>query len=215
MHIKALLFDLDNTLYPEIEFVYSGFHEIAKYLSSRYAKDEMAIFQEICKIFEKEGRGKVFNRILSNLGLDNPENIQLLVHMYRTHTPQIYLYKNTLNFLKKFKKLGLKLGIITNGRASVQFRKVQSLKIQSLFDLIIYTDDISDNKEFWKPSSVPFKLALNFFAIPATGALYIGDDPTVDFPGAKECGIKTIQINCQGNYADYSIKSLEDIISLL
>jgi putative hydrolase of the HAD superfamily len=51
--MKSVIFDLDNTLYPEIEYVKSGFRYVSSYLNSKYDLDEEEIFSQLMSIFEK------------------------------------------------------------------------------------------------------------------------------------------------------------------
>jgi FMN phosphatase YigB (HAD superfamily) len=113
------------------------------------------------------------------------------------------------------------LGIITNGSSLVQKNKIDALNISNLFDIIIYADSIGNNSEFWKPSPVPFSIALKFFHIDPIDAIYIGDDPAVDFQGARLSGIKTIRINSTEKRspivqdADYVIHGLNEVLPIL
>lgn len=222
--MKAVLFDLDNTLYPEIEFVKSGFRTVARYLSSRYHFDESALFTQMLHILQRDGRGKVFDTLLHKLNLYTEERVKLLVYLYRSHCPTICLYEDTLPTLEYLRRRGMLLGIVTDGMASVQRNKITALGLDKLFDVIICTDEMG--KECWKPSVIPYKAALDFLQVRSSEATYVGDDTSKDFLGPNSLGMLTIQVNrsMQKNSIDiisgatkakFVVKELREILAIV
>lgn len=187
--MKTILFDLDNTLYPEETYVQSGFNAVGEYLSSKYDLNQNDLLNKMFDIFDEDGRGEVFNRLINELELK--EDVLNLVYMYRYHCPSISLYDGVEDILINLKK-DFKLGLITDGRAFVQKRKVEALGIEDYFDVIVFTGILGE--EFWKPSIKPFKLALNCLNSQAKDSFYVGDDPYKDFKAPTELGMTSIQI---------------------
>lgn len=215
--IKAVVFDLDDTLYNERDFVYKGFMEVAKYICDKYHMEIQEIYNSILEIFHKDGRGKVFNRLCDKYNLN--EDIDNLVEIYRNATPTLNLYDDATYILERLRGNYL-LGIITDGKNTVQWNKIRSLNLEKYMDKIIVTDDYG--KEYWKPSEEPYKDMLNFFRIKSKECIYIGDNPCKDFISAKKLGIHTIRIIREiGDYmnifisdefeAEYKVKSLIDV----
>src|SRR2546425_6235542 len=99
--MKAILFDLDDTLYPEIEFVRSGFAVVSNYLAKRYELNEHELLEKMFLILEQNGRGKVFDILLTGLDQYSPENVKLLLYLYRSHLPLIHPYPDTVQVLKE------------------------------------------------------------------------------------------------------------------
>ena len=190
--MKAVLFDLDNTLYPEMEFVKSGFRTVARYLSSRYDFNEDSLFTQMLDILQRNGRGKVFDTLLYNLSLYQGERVRLLVHLYRSHHPTIHLYEDTMPTLEHLRRRGIRLGVVTDGMASTQKNKIAALGLENIFDAIVCTDELG--KEFWKPSIVPYKVALDLLEVSPSEAAYVGNDPVKDFVGANSIKMLTIQV---------------------
>jgi putative hydrolase of the HAD superfamily len=190
--MRAVLFDLDNTLYPEVEFVKSGFKAVAAYLGRRNELDETAVFEEMFDILGREGRGEVFDRFLTHHGLFSEERVKLLVYLYRSHRPSIRLDGDVLPVLRKIRSKGVQTGVVTDGMASVQRQKLEVLGIKDLMDVIVCTDELGG--DCWKPSVVPFKVALELLGVSSTEAAYVGDDITKDFVGPNGIGMCTIQI---------------------
>ena len=223
--MKSVIFDLDNTLYPEIEYVKSGFRYVSSYLNSKYDLDEEEIFSQLMSIFEKNGRGKIFDILLKRLGLFSEENIHLLVYLYRSHNPEIKLYNGVLYVFSKLRESNYQIGMITDGRASVQKNKVKALDLEQYVDIIIYTDKLG--AEYWKPSITPYKIALELLNSLPEESFYVGDDPYKDFLGPRNIGMKTIQIKIskEENYwalkgyekteADFVAENLNDLLALI
>jgi putative hydrolase of the HAD superfamily len=190
--MRAVLFDLDDTLYPELEFVESGFHAVANYLGSRFNLDENSLLTRIKEIFHRDGRGKIFDTLLRDFGMDREEEIRLLVYIYRSHKPTLHAFADSLPLIYRLKENGNRLGIITDGMASVQRRKISALGFSELFDAIVCTDEIG--REYWKPSVIPYKVALNLLRVEPSEATYVGNDLSKDFQGANSLGMQTIQL---------------------
>jgi putative hydrolase of the HAD superfamily len=188
--IKALIFDLDDTLYYEKEYVLGAFKEVAYYLGSKYEKNKEELYIRMQEILNEHGRGKIFNVICEEMSFK--EDINGLVDIYRNSKPKLKLYKDSEEFLIWARKRGYKLGIITDGCSKVQWNKINSLGVQDLVDKIIATDDLG--KEFWKPNIRPYLDMMHYLNINKEECIYIGDNPNKDFVGARKLGIKTIRI---------------------
>lgn len=220
--MKAIIFDLDNTLYPEETYVQSGFKAVARYLSEKYDCDFDTLFSKIMDIFNEDGRGAVFDRLVNDLNFN--ENVSTLVYIYRYHFPEISLYSESITLLDNLKD-NYKLSLITDGRAFVQKRKVDALDIEEYFDIIIFTDVLGE--DYWKPSVEPYKLVLSMLKCDAKDAYYIGDDPYKDFKAPKELGMKSIQVKIEEEMdywknrgyervgADFQVDNLNEILGVL
>lgn len=220
--MDTIIFDLDNTLYSEKYYVKSGFKAVTKYLVEKYGYDSDILFSKIMKIFNEDGRGNVFDRLINDLNLD--EDISTLVYIYRYHFPDISLYPESIPLLNNLKK-NYKLALITDGRSFVQKRKVDALNIEKYFDIIVFTDILGET--FWKPSIEPYKLVLSVLGCDASDAFYIGDDPYKDFKAPKKLGMKSIQVKIEDEIdywkkrgfkrinADFQVNNLNDILGVL
>ena len=222
--MKAFIFDLDDTLFPEIEFVKSGFQVVAEYIGDRYGYNEKELRSKLAGILKRDGRGHVFNTLLEELGLYSEANLLLLIHLYRTHKPNLNLYKDVFPTIERLKNLGISLAIVTDGMASVQRNKLVSLGLSNYFDILFCTDELG--RKYWKPSTISFEVVLNLLDIRPDEAVYIGDNVSKDFLGPNSLGMHTIQIIRQKGYensknnllpsysANFKIKNLKDIFSI-
>ncbi len=220
--IKLVVFDLDDTLYNERDFVFGAFREVCIYLASKYLLDEEEIYSEMLKIFYNQGRGKIFNVLCDKYLID--EDIDSLINIYRNAKPNINLYNDAFYTLQELKHKNIKIGIITDGKASVQWSKIEILKLNALADKIIVTDDYGI--EYWKPHKFLYETMLKHFEYKPCEALYVGDNPHKDFIGAKALGYKTLRIirdtgdhmktTLDKNYeADYNIKDLREVFKYI
>ncbi len=227
--IKTIIFDLDDTLYNERDFVYGAFSEVCKYLFKNYSIDYDDLYKNIIEIFNKYGRGQILNILCQKYNIN--ESIEKLVDIYRHATPKLKLYDDALFILEKLKASSVNessyrynLGLITDGKASVQWNKVEALKLKNYMKKIIVTDDYGKN--FWKPNEFPYRKIINYFNCKPKECVYVGDNPNKDFIGARKVGIYTVRIIREiGDYmhvfledsfeADYNIRSLKEIENII
>lgn len=188
--IKTLIFDLDDTLYYEKGYVLGAFKEVSYYLGNKYKKSEEYLYTRMIEILEESGRGKIFDIICeeNNFG----EDIKELVNIYRNSRPKLELYEDSKQVLEWAREQGYKLGIITDGCSKVQWNKIKALNLENFVDKIIVTDDLG--KEYWKPHQKSYIIMMEYFNINKAECVYIGDNPSKDFIGAKKLGLKTIRI---------------------
>lgn len=215
--MRAMVFDLDDTLYNEADFVHGAFREVSGYLSAKYCIDKDKLYETMAVKLEQEGRGRIFNSVCEEYGIN--EDMDALVELYRRATPKISLYEDAEYFLINSKGK-YKLGLITDGTYYVQWNKIRLLGIEKYFDAIIVTDD--HGKEFWKPNAKPYLKMAEDLGVPLYDMVYIGDNPQKDFYGARKLGIHTVRIKRKaGDYmklrldsdyeADKEINSIYDL----
>ncbi len=218
--LSAVLLDLDDTLYPESDFVRGGFHASAELLAKRLSRDADELFGLLMDKFQRGIRGSVFNAVLFEMQVPrDPELIEELVRAYRSHEPQLKLFPDA-EWLLPILGPRYGLGILTDGPAEVQRRKVKALGLQHRVEAIVYSDDFG--REQWKPSPIPYLELLRRLHIEPSHAVYVGDNPKKDFVGARRLGLQTVRVrrpNTEhthaepqpGFEADHEITSLKDL----
>lgn len=191
MHMtKVIIFDLDNTLYNEKEYVISGFKTVALFLSKEKSLDYCTVYSSLLESFVINGRGNNFNYLCSKLDIDN-HIIGRLVDVYREHLPEISLREDIEMFLWELSKK-YNLCLLTNGWLLPQEMKVEALRLNRYFDTIFYSQQ--DGLDFAKPHPKYFKQVLRSYKIEASEALMVGDDPVADIQGAKDLDIPRFQV---------------------
>ena len=98
-----LVFDLDDTLYEEIEFVKSGFKAVADYLHKNYSINKEKAFSIMLQELEENGRGKIFNTVLKHFNVFSLKEVKKCLTIYRLHKPVIQLSSSGEQCLKRFK----------------------------------------------------------------------------------------------------------------
>ena len=185
----VIVYDLDDTLYDEVDFVKSGFLEISEYLGDK------KYFNFMWEEFKLNGSGKIFNKLIEKFKID--ENINKLIEIYRFHTPRISLPKESKKLLKF--ALDYKVAIITDGHYITQQNKYKVLGLEKYIDLPIFTDFYHTKK----PELKPFKMVMEKF--PNQKYVYISDNPKKDFFAPIKLGWKTIRYkNPNGIYKNIS-----------
>jgi putative hydrolase of the HAD superfamily len=188
---SAVIFDLDDTLYREHDYVRSGFAAVARRLSLEPgAPDAAALYSELEAEWLASGRGRVFDVVVAAHGLSTP--VAELVDAYRDHEPTLKLYPDAERALQRLASEGTAVGVLTDGKASVQRRKLRALGLERRIDCIVVSDDYGPDA--WKPSVVPFQKALELLKVPAGEAVYVGDNPAKDFIGARALGLGTVRV---------------------
>jgi putative hydrolase of the HAD superfamily len=188
--IQALLFDLDDTLYPEKDFVSSGFRAVARHIEEHYYCAFDLAFSTMMAAFEAQGREGVFPALLVRFP-NTSVSLDELVNVYRQHTPAISLFPGYLELLKEL-SVHYRLGVITDGLPAVQKRKVRSLGIGGIMNKILYTWEYGSDKQ--KPHPLSFSLMLESLRVEPDSALFIGDNPDKDCRGAHGAGIKFAEV---------------------
>ncbi|MCR4892659.1 MAG: HAD-IA family hydrolase [Lachnospiraceae bacterium] len=196
--IRAVIFDLDDTLSPEKEYARSGYHAVADHLCRDFSGRVAglggieAVFDRLWTLFEESPK-MVFNRFLSGLGLpDDRETVMDLVKTYREHRPGIQYYEDVLPTWKILKELGLYMGILSDGYGVTQRRKIEALEAEKYFQPILLTDEIG--REAWKPSIIGFRRIAEELGLSLSELVYVGDNPEKDFFISELAPIKTVRI---------------------
>lgn len=199
---SIIIFDMDDTLYPEIDFVYSGYRAIAEQVWHDFHVD---IEFELRRRFDANQRGDLMSTVLSNLNIDVGEEYvaNILVPIYREHKPKILPYVETKPVLSALCKQGHRLGLLSDGLATVQRRKFEALGLAQYFERIIFTDELG--RDAWKPSEKGFINLLNSLGVEAKNAVYVADNPLKDFSGPQSLGMKTIRIIRPGTLHEKSL----------
>ena len=198
--LRAVIFDLDDTLYSEKEYVRSGFCEIAKILPEIQNAEE-----KLYSLFES---GKpAIDYLLRSEGIYSDELKEKCLNAYRTHTPDIHLYDGVRELLIRLRQKGYMLGIITDGRPDGQRAKIIALGLDSLVDEIIITDELGGT-EARKPSDKAFLLMherLNKISgekIDYSEMCYVGDNTAKDFIAPESLLMRAIYFkNEEGLYS--------------
>jgi len=224
--VSVVVFDLDDTLYPERQFVESGFRAVCAFVTQR-GICSVDLFPVMWGLFCDGMRGTIFNSALEQAGIvPEPGLIAQLVDLYRSHSPAISLYSDVPGIFRFCRVHDKKICLLTDGYLDVQRRKVEALNIEDWFDSIVYTDALGP--DFWKPHPAGFEKIMDQLQFPAEKHIYVGDNPCKDFAGPNALGWKTVCVHrSDGLYpadnetdnpayrADVRIAGLNQLVDLL
>lgn len=227
MKYELILFDADDTLF---DFKKSEDFAIRKLVSTLDSKfdDEFIIntYKDInTKIWIEFEEGKItsdelkiekFNRLIKQLKIDS--DAKKLCNMYVQFLGDgSFLYdesEDLLNYLSK----NYKIGIITNGLADVQHRRIRNSVVGHYFEDVVISDEI----KIAKPIPDIFDYALfNLNHSNKKSVLMIGDSLNSDIKGGINAGIDTCwfnqhkKINSSNINPTYEINSLSQLKDIL
>lgn len=192
--LKAVIFDLDDTLYSEKEYVRSGYRAIAANLPQVEQMEE-----KLWRAFEHNK--SAIDEVLISEGIYTEELKQKCLSVYRFHQPDIHLYDGAKELIEHLRADGYMLGIITDGRLEGQRAKIKSLGLEGLVDHIIVTDELG-GIEYRKPNEVAFLKMQETFDVPFEEMCYVGDNIKKDFIAPEKLGMRSIYfVNDNGLYS--------------
>lgn len=180
--VDAVIFDLDDTLYSEKEYVRSGYQKISEYFNRPEFEEQL------WNVF-KNG-GKAIDEVFRENGLSERKDEALRI--YRHQEPNIHLYVGVAELIDRL-RLTKKVGIITDGRPEGQWAKIRALGLD--VDEIIVTDELG-GVEYRKPNETAFILMQKQMNIEFGKMVYVGDNIKKDFIAPDKLGMKSIWYKC-------------------
>ena len=184
----VVVFDLDDTLYPEMEFVRSGFRAVARYIGELCTIDVLGTLNEL---FDA-GQQHVFDRLI--LGHRLPLLKSQLIEIYREHQPELSLAREASQLLSSLRAAGHSIGLMTDGRSTTQRNKIRALGLEALVDAILISEEFGSAK----PAQRNYKCFERRF--PRRRYAYVGNDPAKDFVTANRLGWKSICVLDPGDH---------------
>jgi putative hydrolase of the HAD superfamily len=194
------VFDLDDTLYPEITFVESGFRAVAAFLEKMHNIPRDESMRMMLYELQQNGRGKIFDVLLKHFNFSSKKLRMQCLKVYRSHKPEITLFEDAeivLTHLKDYTKY-----IITDGNKNVQHNKVEALQLYPRFKKVFITRRYGLDRE--KPNPFCFLKICQMEKVGPQDVVYIGDNPNKDFIKIKQLGFKTIRVR-RGMFENHSL----------
>ncbi|MGE3276393.1 MAG: HAD family hydrolase [Vicinamibacterales bacterium] len=212
MSARAVIFDLDNTLYPERRFALSGFAAVARDVETRDGVRACEAYRVLVGAYRSGHRASAFQRLVDAYDLP-ADRIGEWVRVVRTHAPRLRLARRTRRMLADL-RARWRVGLVTNGLPEVQRRKVDALGLGPFFDHV-GTPGLPGAGG--KPDPEGFLAACQALGALPRRAVFVGDDFLVDVLGARNAGLKTIHFApgarpaARAGAADAVVARLEDV----
>ena len=178
-HNTVIVFDLDDTLYNELDYLKSAYKAIALFLDR---SDWKLLYSKMFSLYRS--KINVFEFVANAYNTE----IQILIELYRDHLPEIQLFDGVLKVFDSIKAKNGKIGIITDGRSNAQRAKLKSLGILNYIDSIIVSDEIGSEK----PNVANFRAIEN--SLSGTTYYYIADNLKKDFIAPNKLGWKSVAL---------------------
>jgi putative hydrolase of the HAD superfamily len=209
---EAVLFDLDDTLYPERQFVDGGFRAVGSLLAAELGIDGAAVHDRLWDLHASHGRGRLFDALLAEHGVADEDLVRACLIVYRTHAPALTAVPGVERLLERLATRGAGLGLVSDGIASVQWRKLAALPgVADWLDVVIMTDELGDGHA--KPAPTAFRVGCRLLEVEPGAAVYVANDPRKDFRGAREAGLRTVRFGAlpdEGAGMDRSFADADD-----
>jgi putative hydrolase of the HAD superfamily len=179
---KVVVFDLDDTLYYEIDYVRSAFMAIAAEMASEKELELDDVFNEMLKFYL--AKKNAFKECIDKYKLTH--KVGYFLDLYRNHIPKIELTSDRKLLLDSLQSVSIKMGLLTDGRTVQQGNKIKALGIAAYFNNIIISEEFGSEK--------PNPNNFSFFKEQHGEAryYYIGDNTSKDFVAANGLGWTTI-----------------------
>lgn len=179
---KTIVFDLDDTLIKELDYLKSAFFEIANHLDANASN----LYNQMLEwYFDRQN-------VFANLQELYPQTtVEELKHLYRNHFPNLSQYSYVKDFLTTLSQKGFVLGLVTDGYSVTQRNKIKALDIENLFDLIIISEEFGSVK----PNEANYTAFHKF----GSTCCYVGDNLKKDFVTPNRLGWQTICVLDDGS----------------
>ncbi len=186
------VFDLDDTLFKERDFVTSSFRVIAREADRRGIISYEKALAILCA--GRDG-GMAFSSLAEEVAARAPGcglTEEWMVNTYRTHTPDIKLDDATESVLAALRERGETLGLITDGRSNTQRAKIKALGLERFIEPRNIL--VSGETGFDKTHREPFDMIM--MRNPAERRyVYVGDNSAKDFIWPNKLGWLTVQLD--------------------
>lgn len=216
-HIEAVFCDFDGTLLDReaslVKFIDKQYE--------RYKPELKGIDKQRYKnrFIELDARGyvwkdKVYSQLLNEFSIEALTWEDLLEDYITNFRYSCSGFQNLHEVLGKLKQMGIKLGIISNGKTDFQMANIKALGIEGYFDSIL----ISEAVGLRKPDPSIFKKGLEALGVSASGSIFLGDHPENDVTASKRTGM--IGIWKRDDFwhsaeADFIIDELEELLDII
>lgn len=197
--IRCVVFDVDDTLYLEREYVQSGFRAVGVWAARELGID--AFGERAFAHFEAGARGDIFDRVMVEAGFaGTPGVVRELVRIYREHQPHLELEPDALACLVRLEHRVLLAGL-TDGPLESQRAKAAALQLSRWLKPIVFTSALGEN--FGKPHPRGFQVIEEMLGVSGPDCVYVADNPLKDFDGPASIGWRVIRVRRRhGLHAD-------------
>lgn len=217
--IKAVIFDLDNTLLDRSRTFGSCAASLVRNWFGHAEKTD-GLVERIVEL-DQDGykdRPVLFRELLDELPWRDKPGLDELMDWYRLHYVRLAVPMEGADEVLRKLKSGYRLGLITNGRTDIQYGIIDRLGLRDAFDCIL----VSEEAGVKKPDPRIFEMAVERLRVRPEECVFVGDHPRNDIEGAGRAGMRTVWIRVNQPWTpdlavrpDYEIGRLKELLGLL
>lgn len=205
--IKAVLFDLDDTLFDHLYSTRQGLLAVCEVYTilQRHPIDElfstyMSLLDEIhLRVLKGEltidqARVERFRRFFERYASELEDSLKIADHAAWLHRSAYQRSRQMVTGvlpLLEYLHGKVKIAIVTNNLLEEQLDKLRYLQLESLIDELVTSEETG----FIKPDPAIFRVALERVGCQANEVVMIGDAWNADIQGARQAGIRAIWLN--------------------
>ena len=218
--IKAVLFDLDNTL---IDFMV---------MKKRCTEAAVSAMIDAGMPMSKKRAYTLMFELYKQHGIENSNIYQKFLQKYvkkvdykilsagvvayrKVRAAQLVPYPQVRAVLIALKSKGLKLGVVSDAPRIQAWLRLTEMNLVEFFDVVLGFEDTGK----LKPASAPFRKALLKMKMRASEVMFVGDNPARDIVGAKAVGMRTCLAKYggakSGSGADWEIKRVGELVGIV
>lgn len=193
---RVVVWDLDDTLILERDYVRSGFHAVADHIAEATGIASEILADFLWSGFESGVRGNAFDRVHEAFPATSTVPVSTMVEVYRSHSPQVHIPDEALSLIKTVRSQGRYQAAITDGPLTGQKSKAAAVSLNELVDLVVFTDEWG--RQYWKPHERAFLTVQEYFGAESRECVYIGDNPLKDFVAPRALGWGSVRLRREG-----------------
>jgi len=183
---KAFIFELDNVLYPEKDYLLQVYYLFANLIEYTELYDAKAMLGLMTATYENEGKDFVFDKVQEKFKIDEKyrQNFNSLMHTAKLPL-KLLLYKSMLELLQEIVVDRKKIFILTNGNPIQQLNKIKQVEWHGLEQYLTcyFADEILPKPE---PDAIHFILKEHNLQ---RRDIVMVENSEVDRLSAQACGI--------------------------
>lgn len=225
MEIRAVLFDLDNTLFDHLTSARGGLNtfvrsfgvELTPGLSHSWFEIEQVTYDRFLSKelnFQEQRRERLrqFLPLIGHPGSVGTTELDEMFAIYlRSYEEAWIAFPDAAPTLQMLRNSGITIGVVTNGNHEQQAKKINRIGIELLLDLFCSSEQLGHAK----PTRSAFILPCEEMALSPSRVLYVGDNFRVDIEGARAAGLQALHLDREGTNQPNTLRSLTDLIPML
>lgn len=189
--IAAVCFDLDDTLYPQSDWLHGAWAAVAA-RAAHDGVDEQAMRRALEEITsEGSDQGRIIDRALERVGAPRVPVGPLVEAFRRYDAHALEPFPGVRTGLTRL-AAHVPLGLVSDGDPMIQRSKLRALGLVDAFHVIVWSDD--HGRRHRKPDPLPFRRAVDLLGVDAAATVYVGDRPEKDVAGATAAGLVAIRV---------------------